>query len=148
VSQCVPLTYPPTWPEVQKRTFLLGVPIVGADHRAHRNLCQQVRIRTVACLTAWGTDPRRVSLASFASHELQRVNHYPHPYFIPTDPFGLIAWDFTAGNVDHGFLDGAIERIQEHLHTSLPVSEWQAFLSLPYGSVIDALLQAPLTPGA
>jgi hypothetical protein len=99
-------------------------------------------------MAAWGADGRRVALAEFASRALQRVNDYPNAYFIPEDPFSLIAWDHASVNMDHGFFEGAIDKIQEHLHVSLPLTEWYEFLSQPYGSVIDALLRAPMAPGA
>lgn len=99
-------------------------------------------------MAAWGPDRRRVALAEFASRALRRVNNYPNAYFVPEDPFSLIAWDHASVNIDHGFLEGAVEEIQGHLHTSLPFTEWLAFISQPYGFVIDTLLRAPVKPGA
>jgi len=99
-------------------------------------------------MASWGSDPRRLALAVFASREFRRVNGYPNPFFIPEDPFRLIAWDHASVNVDHGFLDGAIEIIQSHSGTSLSDAEWAALIPQPYGTVIDALLSAPIARGA
>lgn len=134
------------WPEWSKHLspaarFFMGVPILGPQARIHRELCAQLRARTVECLEEWGAEPRRKALAKDVSRILSAQLGWPSTLFLPRDPFEVLCWDHSAHTIDDLRVESALLAIEKQVGTRLEDEFWTEARSLSFGDVVDRLLR-------
>jgi hypothetical protein len=80
-----PLRLPPPDPSRLRRF------IIGRSKQVYRSLCEQLRERDARTLDLWALEDR--PMAVFLGHAAAEICEWPKPYFIPDDPFQLVAWE-------------------------------------------------------
>ena len=123
----------------------MGVPIFGPQARLHRDLCVQLRARSVGCLKEWGEEPRRKALANDVSQIMSSLLDWPNPLFLPRDPFEVLCWDHSAYTIDDLRVDSALMAIEKLLGMPPEDEFWRQARALTFGDVIDRLMARSTT---
>ncbi len=144
----VPLQYPGEWPKVIGRSFLLGVPLIGAQARVYRDLCDQLAFRTADCWTEWGNSGARLELARSLARALRDAADWPNAIFLPADPFVLAAWDHDSCAIDDLAVLAALDHLADHFGLPYGSVNWSRFESSSVGEVVDELLRLGTKHGA
>ena len=137
---CRPLQFPRQWPDVRRRSLLLGFPLIGPQAGAYRDICNQLSSRTAECWALWGPDQARVQAAQFVATALAEAVEWPNPIFIPDDPYELVCWDHKSCAIDDLSLVGAFMEIESHFNREPPDNEFELFYQGTVGAYVDFLL--------
>ena len=138
----LPLQVPPQWPDIRRRSLLLGIPLIGPQAGAYDHICQQLALRTADCWALWGPNEARVQAAQFVARTVGEEVEWPNPIFIPDDPFELVFWDHKSCAVDDLSLVGAFMTIESHFGASPSDEDLDRFQEGTFGAYVDFLLQA------
>jgi hypothetical protein len=144
----VPLQYPSEWPKVVGRSFLLGMPRVGAQASVYRDLCDQLAVRTADCWVQWGGSGPRLDLARSLARALGDAADWPNAIFLPVDPFVLAAWDHDSCAIDDLAVLSALDDQAAHFGLLKGSVNWSQFESSSFGEVVDQLLRQGTKLGA
>jgi hypothetical protein len=145
--KCVSLRFPPQWPDIQRRSILLGFPLIGPQAGAYHDICAQLAQRTPECWSLWGADEARLKAAQFVAKTLAEAVEWPDPILIPQDPFELLFWDHKSCITDDFSLVGAFLQIEEHFSISPSDQDMAAHATGTIGDYVDFLLgRTPPTP--
>jgi hypothetical protein len=137
---CAPLRFPPQWPDIRRRSLLLGFPLIGPQVGAYHDICAQLAQRTPECWSLWGPNKQRLHAAQFIAKTLGEAVEWPNPIFIPGDSTELIFWDHKSCAVDDLSLVGALMEIDNHFTVSLSEDEMAELDGVTLGTYVDFLL--------
>ncbi len=135
-----PLHFPPQWPDIRRRSFLLGLPLLGPQAGAYRNICAQLSQRTPDCWSLWGPDAARVQAAQFVAKTLAETVEWPDPILHPDDPLELLFWDHKSCAIDDLSLVDAELTLESHFKMSLSEQQSDALAAGTVGDYVDVLL--------
>ena len=121
---------------------LKGLPFVGPQARAYRDILKQLKQRSNSCLEEWQSfsGEERV-LAETLSSIIQDVLGWPNRYFVPSDPFGILVWDV------HGDLatEETLAQIERQTGVVKKTSdEWETLMQNTLGDVVKAICKETL----
>ena len=150
-SRCRPLRWPiemlrPT----ENQRFLMGIPFVGIDKRARRQLVRQLKDRGPECMRLWPDDPKVRRALQIISPVIKFEFDWPNTYFVPDDLCSILFWaePLRGWELLHERLGQATLQLDKTL------SDRQRFLdtldSLSYGELINRIARLPIeaTPTA
>ncbi len=137
---CAPLRFPPQWPDICRRSFLLGFPLIGPQAGAYDDICTQLSQRTPDCWSTWGPDKARLEAARFVARTVAEAVEWPNPIFVPDDPYDLVFWDHKSCVVDDLSLIDALMEIDGHFHANPSEDEMGMLAAGTLGPYIDYLL--------
>jgi hypothetical protein len=138
---CSPLQFPRQWPDMRRRSFLLGFPLIGPQAGAYQDICAQLQQRTPDCWSLWGAADARVKAAQFVAKTLGEAVEWPNPIFVPEDPFELLFWDHKSCAIDDLSLVGAFVEIESHFNAQPSEKEMDALAAGTVGGYVDFLLR-------
>lgn len=131
-----PLQWPERWRHPNQYDRLLSdVPVLGLNARVHRNICGQLKSRSIACFGLWGEDVDCFHTLCFLSPIVKEYGRWPNCYFIPDDPCAILFFDPTSVLL----AAEAVCKIHEEL--SLPAEMLDDLDALTYGDLVDRLTQ-------
>ncbi len=142
-----PLHFPPQWPDIRRRSFLLGLPFIGPQAGAYQDICAQFSRRTPECWSLWGPDPARIQAAQFVAHTLAETVEWPNPILHPDDPLELLFWDHKSSAVDDLSLVDAEMTIESRFKVSPSEEQSDALAAGTVGDYVDFLLGRKRLPG-
>lgn len=125
---------------MRRRSLLLGIPVIGPQAGAYRDICAQLALRTPECWSLWGTDEARVKAAQFVAKTLGEAVEWPNPVFIPDDPCELLFWDHKSCAIDDLSLVGALVEIETYFNVSPSEEELDTLAAGTFGAYVDFLL--------
>jgi hypothetical protein len=135
------LQFPRQWPDIRRRSLLLGIPFIGPQAFAYDDICQQLALRTAECWTLWGPNEARVKAAQFVAKTVAEEVQWPNPIFLPDDPFELVFWDHKSCVIDDLSLVGAFVTIEDHFNRSSSEEEFAHLAQGTFGGYVDFLLK-------
>ncbi len=137
-----PLQFPPQWPDIRRRSFLLGIPFIGPQAGAYENLCKQLQVRTAECWALWGTNEcRRRKAAQFVANIVGEELRWPNPIFIPDDPTELVFWNESCATDDLCVIPVFVKI--EMTYNRCPLEDEEGRLAQgTFGSYVDFLIGA------
>ncbi|PID65798.1 MAG: hypothetical protein CR975_05740 [Gammaproteobacteria bacterium] len=83
-----PLTWCVDWQNLTaKEKFLMGMPFIGTDVKAYKDINTQLKTRSEADLQEWDSYPKEISeLAKQIIELYKKKKLWPNPIFLPQDP--------------------------------------------------------------
>ena len=139
----LPLKFPCQWPDLCRRSLLVGFPVIGSQVGAYHDLCAHLNQRTPECWALWGPDPERIRAAQFVAETLADAVEWPNLILHPEDPFELLFWDHKSCAIDDLSLVEAMMTIEDHFNVSSTVEELNVFQKAPVSRYLDFLLGRP-----
>ena len=136
---CLPLRHPRQWPDLQRRSLLVGFPIIGPQAGAYADICRQLSLRAPECWSLWGPNAARVEAARFVAKVVGEAVEWPNPILIPDDPYELVFWDHKSCTVDDFSLVGAFLEIEKHFGKSSSEEEATRIYEGTLGCYVDFL---------
>ena len=103
--------------------------------RVHRNVCGQLKSRSIGCLRLWGGEVDRFHILCFLLPIVKEYGRWPNCYFMPDDPCEILFFDPTSELL----AAEAVCKIHEEL--SLPADMLDDLDALTYGELVDRLNQ-------
>ena len=137
---CVPLRLSPQWPDLRRRSLLVGFPLIGPQVGAYLDIRAQLAQRTPECWSLWGPDPARIEAAQYVAKTLAAAVEWPNPIFIPADPCELLFWDHKSCAIDDLSLVGAWVEIETHFNVNPSEKELDTLGAGTFGGFVDYLL--------
>jgi hypothetical protein len=143
-----PLQFPPQWPDLRRRSLLVGFPIIGPQVGAYDDLCGQLSQRTPECWSLWGPNAARLEAAQFVARALTDGGvEWPNLILHPNDPFELVFWDHKSCVIDDLSLVGAMVTIETHFNASPSEEQFEKLVAGTVGEYVDFLLGLKTNPG-
>ncbi|UCG31805.1 MAG: hypothetical protein JSU68_09060 [Phycisphaerales bacterium] len=115
--------------------FLKGMPFVGPDRRALRNIRRQMTRRSEADLGAWKCEERVAAVRDVVSRLIQECMEWPTCYFIPDDPCDILFFEPFGDLRD---VD-AVVAIDEQFN--LPTETLDGYWHLSFGELVDRIVK-------
>jgi hypothetical protein len=114
--------------------LMADFPFWGSHARIRRDICRQLRARTIRALDAWGTDPERYRVLCFVSSVVMEYGGWPNVFYLPDDPCELL---FCDTSIELRISEATL-LIQDGLALQEPIApEWLS--DTTYGELIDNL---------
>jgi len=135
----------------QRERFWSKIPIVGLlveaplSGRRFEESGEMIRSQLVTRggdfnPTVWGGTSRRQELARHVCQSLAKAIGWPHANFLPEDPFVMLCWPHQDGLDDLDFKF----RLEGYLKRDISREEFDSFLDMSLGQVVDRLLEKAL----
>ena len=133
-----PLLWPPDYPPKNRwKLFFIGVRGLGPDLSFFASLKAQQALRTEHALSAWQEADRPIAL--MVGRALMEDVGWPTPWFIPTDPFVVVANGPRYQEIDDLGVYTAFREIEEALGLRLSRQFWKAAFEDTVGGVVASL---------
>ena len=137
---CPPLQFPPQWPDLRRRSLLVGFPLIGPQVGAYHHLCGQLSQRTPDWWSLWEPDATRRQAAQFVAGILADELEWPSLILHPDDPFELVFWDHKSCAIDDLSFAGAICTIESHFNANVSVMQFEKLAGGTVGEYVNFLL--------
>jgi len=118
-----------------------SIPYFGAEDRAYRDVCAQIKKRTRCSLKAWLRIDQRYVVARELSALLARICRWPNDFFIPDDPFEVLCHSALFLD-DFPMMDLCLAMIEqfEIRGDEISADDWTGLLKLNLGQVVDFVI--------
>lgn len=138
-----PLTWCVDWQNLtSKEKFLMGMPFIGPDIKAYKDIKRQLEERSEENLKEWDKYPEEISkLAKQIIDLYKKKNLWPNPLFLPQDPADIafcLRFDLTD---KYDLLPESMRIVEKDIGIEMDEEFWETLHKYKFHQAIKLILE-------
>jgi len=136
------LSWPGEWANPSDlQRFLIGMPLIGLQHRVYKTLSAHLLSRGPDYHVAWSASPVPDAVWTTWSRNVMDAGLWPSDKFIPNDPFGIVFWDHRFDSLGG---DELLARLADAFRFDPKRVAWSKYREASYETVLADLSRGNL----